>query len=222
MARARLGMAFQDVRGTMGNQVLVLTRSGLVVRGKPRYKFPVSPATRAQTERMKAAAEVWNSLTIEQVEAWRRYGETQRRVDPVTLKEYTQTANTAFVGLSTKFLQASPGGAIPLLPPVSEFIGDSIVLTVAPVSPGVVRFAASGPNAPDVITEIMMQRLPNIRRSPKPFYASAAFHVFESGALEFDMELDAGVYAFAYRFVRLSTGQSVEPWLLGVVEVEAS
>lgn len=218
MARARLGMAFQDVRGTMGNQVLVLTRSGLVVRGKPQYKFPISPATRAQTDRLKAAAEVWNSLTLEQVEAWRRYGETQRRMDPVTMKAYTQTANAAFVGLSTKFLQANPGAPIPVWPPDSEFMGDSVVLSVAVAAPGVARFRASGPNAPDVVTELLMQKLPNIRRVPKPFYASAAFHVFTPGSLEFDLAVEAGAYAFAYRFVRLSSGQSMEPLLLGVLE----
>ena len=72
---------------------------------------------------------------------------------------------------------------------------------------------------------------------PDPTGVRAAFHVFEidaahpqpplprkgegapEGGLTFDLPLGPGVYAFAYRFVRLGTGQATPMQKLGVLEV---
>lgn len=76
----------------------------------------------------------------------------------------------------------------------------------------VVRFSASAPNSPDVVTEILVQKLPNIRRSPTKFYKSTAIHRYLPGELTFDLDLPAGVYVFAYRFIQATTGLCTGLW----------
>lgn len=218
MAKARLSSVYQDIRGAVGKEVIFLSNYGLVTRRKPRYKYPVHSDVQAANERLRLAMAAWSSLTLDQVQAWRNYGASVRKVDPVTLKEYTQTARTAFCGLTVKYLQANPVGDIPTLPPNDALIGDAVLLAVAPISGGV-RFTAGGPNTPGVTTELLVQKLANIRRLPGKFYKSKAFHAFTSSSLDFDLPLEPGAYAFAYRFVRVATGQATGTSALSVVEV---
>jgi hypothetical protein len=220
MARARLSSIYADLRGTVGKSVLAQTKYGLAVRGKPKYKYPVQPAVKESADRFSAAQNIWSALTFDQAQAWQRYAQTITKTEPVTQKTYSPTAHCAFIALATKYLQVNPAGSVPVLPPDSDFLGDDVVLEILETLPTGVRFRASGANASGVVTEILAQRLPNVRRSPTKFYKSAAFHSFASGALDFDLSLDEGVYAFAYRFVRAETGQSTHPLLLGMVVVE--
>lgn len=216
MARARLGMAFQDVRGAMGSEVVIGTRAGLAVRGKQRYKYPVQPSVRACAGRMVQANAAWNELTLAQVEAWRVYADGLSRVDPVTLQRYSPTAKNAFVGLATKFLQINPSGTIPVWPPSDDFVADSLRVSVTAASGGVL-FAASGDNTSGTLTELLVQPLKNIRRLPGRDYKSLAFHAFDGSALF--VGLEPGAYAFAFRFVRASTGQATMLMPIGVAEV---
>ena len=209
-------MAFQDVRGAMGSEVVVGTRAGLAVRGKQRYKYPVQPSVRAGAGRMVQANAAWNELSLAQVEAWRVYADGLSRVEPVTLQRYSPTAKNAFVGLATKFLQIDPLGTIPVWPPSSDFVGDSLKVTVAASSGGVL-FAASGDNTSDTLTELLVQPLKNIRRLPGRDYKSLAFHSFDGSPVF--VALEPGAYAFAFRFVRASTGQATILMPIGVAEV---
>lgn len=71
------------------------------------------------------------------------------------------TAINVFVALATRSLQATPDGTIPTFPPDGTFEGDAITLPTAPDPAGAgITFTASGANAPDVVTEILLQRLP--------------------------------------------------------------
>lgn len=89
------------------------------------------------------------------------------------------------------------------------------------IGSAIVQFLASGPNSADVVTEILVQKLPNIRRSPTKFYKSTAIHQFLPGALTFDLELEPGVYVFAYRFIQATTGLCTRLWTWDeVVEVD--
>jgi len=218
MAKAQVSALLSDLRGSVGGEVIILTRSGLATRRKPRYRYPANPDVEAGSARMKLAAAAWNTLDSAQFEAWCAYAETVVRHNPVSGKAYHPAPKNVFTGLAMKFLQESPEVPVPLSPPSSDFIGDSITVSAQAVSGGI-RFIATGPNEPGSTTELMVQRLKNVRCKPSAFYKHAAFRVFAEGSLSFDLALDPGVYALTCQFVRLSTGQTAEMRLLGTVEV---
>ena len=92
-------------------------------------------------------------------------------------------------------------------------------MTVSRLAASGVRFAATSANSAGVVTELLVQPLKNVRRAPGKFYKSTAFVTFASGSLTYDLPLNPGAYAFAYRFVNPTTGQATGERLLGVVEV---
>jgi hypothetical protein len=99
----------------------------------------------------------------------------------------------------------------PLTPSPPEGRGGTVRrFAVVGAAEGGIRWTASAPNDADTVTELLIQELKSPRRSPQKIYTSAAFHQFVDGALMFDLSLDPGTYATAYRFVRLSTGQMTE------------
>ena len=117
---------------------------------------------------------------------------------------------------------------------MSDFVGEDWKLSVAPMlagdSPsllqkdeavmgGGVTFTAPLPNTTGNTTELVMQKLLNVRRSPTNFYKSVTFVTFTAIEPTFDLLLEPGVYAFGYRFVRTSTGQATQIRPLGVYEV---
>ncbi|HZH98804.1 MAG TPA: hypothetical protein VEX38_07515 [Fimbriimonadaceae bacterium] len=372
MARAALSSTLSQARGRVGDEVLVKTRSGWAIRPRPKYKQGARPENAAARARLRQAVDAWYSLDLPQVEAWRAYARTVRKTDSLTGEQYSPIAYNVFVGLTTRFLQATPDGEIPLWPPTNDFPGEGIEIRVSGVgdrvsqsscydasgaelsgsgclegcdgsgqgslfgdqelaqggdlrthradqascrlrpgeycgrlreeqpgrvppvlglcerqhigaddsplpgqgslcngpcsgadrcnrprrsdadeteggaqgigpdevlpkarcepskfqppnpeprapTPGRVRFTASGPNSPGVTTEFLVQKLPNIRRSPTKFYKSAAFHTFTAEMPQAELELDPGVYCFAYRFVHVQDGQSTGLEVMGSV-----
>jgi hypothetical protein len=250
--------------GSVGNLVVAEVRGGPIVKRKPRYRRPTSPAQAAAAERMTLASAAWSATTQQQLQAWRDYAKTIWKSNALTGKRYKSTAQNEFIALATKFLQATPGGTVPAWPPSSAYIGDAVSVGVSefsgasaqtaphpltpslpegrggtgasahtaphPLAPsppegrggtgrrfaivgageGGIRWTASAPNDPDTVTELLIQELKSPRRSPQKIYTSAAFHQFVDGSLSFDLSLEPGTYATAYRFVRLSTGQMTE------------
>ena len=83
----------------------------------------------------------------------------------------------------------------------------------------VLTFLASGANAPGVLTEIMVEKLANVRRKPTGVYKSRGFVAFSEDRREFDLPVEAGVYACATRFVARETGEAKAIRALGVVTV---
>lgn len=112
--------------------VVVELRSGPAVRRRPHYKRPTSPAQQGAADRMGLASKAWASLGAAQAEAWHRYAETQIRHNSIDGEAYAMTGNTAFIALATKFLQVNPGGEIPTMPPVAGFVGDDVLVSIAP------------------------------------------------------------------------------------------
>ena len=218
MARAALSAIVSSTRGRVGNQVLVRSRAGTVVKARPKYKQFPHPAAAEARGRLKAASSAWNEMPLEKVVLWRAYAKTVVKFNPVDGQKYSPTAFNAFIGLATRFLQANPTGTIPLDPPTADFAGDDVIVGVEAI-PGGVRFTASGANTPGVVTLLLVQTLANIRRSPTSFYKEAAVHGFQRGSPTFDLPLNPGAYAFAYRFIEAATGLSTGELLLGVVEV---
>lgn len=204
-------MAFQDLRGTDGNVVIRMGRNGLTLTP---HVTPRNPRTAAQVDvrnNLTKAAKTFENLTTSQADAWREYAKSLTVKDPITGKTYEPTAISVFVGLSSKFLQLSPTGTIPVTPPTTDFLGDTIKLEAQSETPGTIQFQATGANAAGVTTEVLLQRLPNRNRTPNAkAYEHAGFKAFTAGSLTLDVDVTAGYYAAAYRFVKTSTGQMTE------------
>lgn len=220
--KAKLSMAFQDLRGKDGTCVIVMTRNGLALRADQN---PSNPKTAAQTdvrENFSKASTTFRGLTSGQGAAWDTYAGGITRTDPITGKSYNPTAIDVFVGLASKFLQVNPTGTIPVTPPTSSFAGDSITFTVTPGT-GVINITASGVNASGVTTEFLIQPLASVHRKPQwRAYRHAAFKVFAVGQLSLAINVPAGYYAVAYRFVKTATGQMTDPVQLPIQSVALS
>ncbi len=206
--KAALSIAFENLRGKAGNVVIQGGRSGLVLRPRVTSRNPSTAAQQSIRSAMSKAAATYSTLNSSQLAAWENYANTQVKVNPVSGAVYHPSANAAFVGLATKFLQATPGGSIPTTPPSSAFAGDSVVVTVS-ASEGAITFTASRSNALGVTTELLLQPLASPARKPKfRDYRTQAFQVFALAPLTRTITVPAGYYAAAYRFVDVATGQA--------------
>lgn len=216
-------MAFEDLRGKDGQVVIRKGRNSLILTP---WVMPSNPRTTAQrTVRgyLTRASKTYESLTTTQATAWKNYANSITKTDPVSGKSYHPTAVSVFVEYATKFLQLNPSGTIPLMPPTSDFLGDSITLLVESESPGVLLFTASGANVAGVTTELLVQRIANANRTPSNGqYRHAAWKAFTSGSLTQQVSVSAGYYAAGYRFVKNSTGEATEMIPLPVTAVSLS
>ena len=88
-----------------------------------------------------------------------------------------------------------------------------------PLGEGALRFLASGANAAGVVTEIMVEKLANVRRKPSGQYKSRGFVAFVEESLIFDLPVEAGSYACAVRFVERASGRATTVQALGTVTV---
>jgi len=219
MARVATSMAFETLSGTAGDLVVVRLKSGHVMRRKPTYKRPTSPGQQAAADRLKAATTVWNTFGEAEAEGWSRYADGLERTNPVTLVRYSPIAYNAFTALSTKLLQMDPSKPLPHYPPTASFMADSIEVRLTP-GQGAIVFEASGPNSTNTVTELLTQKLVNIRRKPESQYKTAGFHHFEEGAMSRSVPIESGVYACAYRFVNSDTGQMTDWMPVGKVIVQ--
>ena len=143
--KASLSMAFEDMRGKAGTVVVQKSRTGLVVKPRVTSKNPRSGAQQSVRANLSKAAAAYKNLTTAQVAAWQAYAQTIIKHNPVNGKPYSPTANTAFVGLAAKFLQAG-GTTIPVAPPAGSFSGDTLTVT-ATAGTGKVTFTGSKGNS---------------------------------------------------------------------------
>ena len=218
MAKATLSSMLESVHGKLGEFALVQLKSGPVVRQRPRYKRPVSPAQRQGIDRLKEATELWNTFTAAQAQAWNAYAATLTKTSPQTGESYSPIGFNAFTALATKFRQMHPSSPLPTSPPVDPFVPDGATVSVQ-AGPGKVRFTAGVPNSAGTTTELLVQRLANPRRKPSGAYKSMGFHAFAPGAMQADVPLEPGVYACAYRFAESATGRTSVLITLGIVLV---
>lgn len=218
MAKARLGSILGEVSGRIGSEVATRGRGGTILRGLPTYRRPTSPNEQITQTRMAAVMATYNTLTHAQAMAWNAYGQTITHHNAVSGRAYHPTGQNVFVALASKFLQANPAGTVPLVPPTTSFVGDTLTLTAAGAA-GHLTFTASAPNAPGVLTELLVQKLKTPRRAPTPVYKSEAFASFAPGGLAVTLAFPPGVYACAFRFVEAATGQMTELVRVGVVEI---
>lgn len=84
---------------------------------------------------------------------------------------------------------------------------------------GAVRFIAKHGNAPGVVTELLLQRLPNERRRPKSQYKTVGFFAFTEETNAVDIPVEPGFYVPGYAFVEQSTGRTTAGVVFEMVEV---
>lgn len=221
MAKAELGILLTDLRGKAGNAVFQGSRDGLVVRPWVHGSNPNTPAQQAVRAHFSQAGAAWRSYSSAQVLAWKNYAQTITKTNRVNGKTYHPNAFNAFLALAAKFLQVNPGGTIPSTPPTTSYAGDSITFTVAS-STGTLSFTPSAANGTNSTTEFLVQPLANANRKPqKNGYRSKGFHKFTTTA-PFDLDLGAGYYAVAVRFVNTQTGQETALYPLSIEQVALS
>ena len=217
--KARLSMAFADLRGKSGTVVISKGRNGLVLR--PR-QTPDNPRTAAQVVvrgNFAKAARSFKGLSASNFNQWKYYATTITRVDPVTGATYSPTPIDLFVGLGAKYLQANPNGSIPQTPPANPFSGDPVTLTVTSTVGGV-TLTASGPNSANVKTEILIRVVGSGKIKPSADkLRSWAFVGFAAGSLTYTIGLVPGFFALGYRFVNIATGQETAVTLLPLCTV---
>jgi len=218
MGKLALGAAVNQIAGKYGHLSVAQTRGGLVIRSRPRYRRPVSPAMAGAAARMKQASQTWAAISNAEAEAWNAYAATLRHHNPLTGQAYAPAGFNVFVGLATKVLQITPEAEIPRTPPAQDFLGDQTTLTATSL-PAAIRLTASGPNSEGTLTEILLQRMVNIKRSITKDFKTTAFVAFTTENPTHDFYVQSGAYAIAYRFVDPSTGQATLPQLVGKVEV---
>lgn len=218
MAKARTGALAGAVSGRVGNVVFADTPHGTVIRELPEQSRKISEAQAWVRMRLGRASAAFRAMTIEQAAAWRTYAEGLNAGMPESRTRGGISAQQAFNALTTKLLQIDPQAEIPLLPPSEPFGGDALVFALAP-APGGVEVSVDRANAPGVVTELLLQRLPSVHcRTYMQRYRTAGFFGFGSG-LSTVLPCAAGVWAVAARFVRAGTGQAGPVMELGVVVV---
>jgi len=84
MAKAKFGPLMADVRGPVGERLMLRGRTGEIVRGRLRYRYPTQPIQQATQDRTKAVMGAWNTLTHEGAMAWNAHARTLTRTDPLS------------------------------------------------------------------------------------------------------------------------------------------
>lgn len=209
MARVLGSALLGGLSGKTGNVVFVRGENGeIMVRQRVVPRDPWTPAQATARALMTHAGHFYTSLTDEEVEAWADFAEALRIEARLNGERTTIRPYNAYMSLATRYLALHPEDEPPRLPPPSPFLGDTIRVQ-AGSEPGTVRFEASGPNASDVTTELLLQQLRYAHGGPqRDKYRRQAFVRFESGSLDASIDVSPGRYAPALRFVRISTGQA--------------
>ena len=204
MALVKPSVIADGLSGTTGNAVFAETEYGIVMRNRPTASSVSTPAQDAIRSNMERVSRTYALMTPEQYAGWQRY------IASLPLpkgKQRTPKVYHTYSGLACKYLQMVPDATPPLDAPAGPFFGDVVRLSLT-AQPNTLVFAANVPNAPDVVTEFVMQPLRHAVQAVIPDrYRSQGFHHFQSPDLDFRLEVKPGWYACAYRFVHASTGQ---------------
>lgn len=193
--------------GKQGDQVYSQTRNGAVRKSRVIPTNPNTPLQASSRGNFAVATVGYSQMGASLLLQWEAYAASLKVTDPITGRTYSPAPGTVYTGLTSKYLQVNVGGAPPLLPPKSAFTGDTITVSAAG-GPSHVTFTASAANAANVVTELLVQKLPSGARKPdKSKDRTVGFIAFTGPALTHNVTLPPGIYACAYRFVNKDTGQ---------------
>jgi hypothetical protein len=220
--KAKLSMAFADLRGKDGPVVIQKGKSGLKLTPRNRARNPKSTAQTSVRNNMSKSSKLFASMTTAQAAAWNAYGATQTKHNAISGTTYTSSGINAFNALASKFLQVNPTGTVPMTPPTAPFTGDSITVT-ATAGTGQISFSSSGATSTNTKVEVLVQPLKGKNRTPTAKgYRSKGFVTFTATPTPFVVTLPTGYYAAAYRFVNTLTGQETALIPLTVLTVALS
>ena len=190
----------------------LLSRAAVAVR-TPVVSFESRTLTESQRLRLRAA-DAWAQLPSDIREGWEHWAAKFRRYSPSKGRVICPTARRLYIQTALNRWRLDPDLPTPLGAPETAFSGDDIGVFVIPGTrrePGLtghIRFASSGPNRPDVITALLIQKLPRPEKNLSTRSLRAAdFVVFSEGQTSIDLPVKPGHYATAYRFVGRETLQ---------------
>lgn len=153
-------------------------------------------------------SQLFETMTDVEVQAWREYAATLPQKSNKTGLPIKKKAINAFCSLADRFLLMNPGGTVPRVPPTTNFKGDTIGIQCT-ASGGALLFTASAQNSSNIVTEILVQKLPSKNRVPQVRdYRSKTYKAFTGTGLTYTLPVTAGYYAAAYRFCNKATGQA--------------
>ena len=219
VAVVELSIFAKALSGKAGNVQFQKTKNGTIMRDKPTTNDPKTPAQTAIRTDFALVTELWRTLTDPQKDLWRSKATQIIRKSKRSGQMRARSGFNYFTGLSLKFLQITPGGTVPHDAPATDFSGDSVTVT-ATSSAGRLTYTASKANAEGVKTELLLQPLRSAGRLPvADGYRSKQFMAFAAGSLSVTLEVPAGSYAPAIRFVNPRTGQETALVALPVVHV---
>ena len=212
MAKAKLGVLFEELHGKVGNVVVEMIDGEANVRPLPKKNNPKTPLQQTVRRNFGSASKLFkNTLTISQQQAWRDYAKANPVLNIDSGKRRALNPVAMLNSLTSKFLQVNPGVTPPHLPPTTAFTGDPITVTAEGNNDGTITFTASAANSTGVQTELLLAKLPTFGSPVKQRqYRSKEFVAFAVGSLTSILLIPNGYYAAAYRFVKVSTGQMTD------------
>jgi hypothetical protein len=219
MARLRLAPFLDGISGRMAGVVYRVTKFGTDMAEFQAASNPRTPPQTAVRSAFNKATKQWKNLTRPQADAWRAYAKGLFRFEPIGENMVRPTGFNAFVALAAKYFAVTPGAATaPASPPQAPFDGDSITVTVAPGPGGTLIFTASGANATNVTTALLVQRVPNANAAAiRGRWRIAQFKAFAAGSLTAQVQVGPGFYAVGYQFTSAATGQVSDPVYLPAI-----
>ena len=220
MATMNDGVLGGNLRGKAGSTVFSQTKNGTVVRPRTDPKNPRTPLQQAARLRMTRANAAWKTVSSDAMTGWATYCAMLARVRIQEGNKKPVAPHLVFRGLACKYLQVHPHDAVPLDAPGSVFAGDTIGFQLFDDTGAILLISTSG-NADGVVTEVLLQRLAHVNRTPLlRAYRTQAFNHFALSGQVLRLHVRAGVYAVAYRMVNDSTGEAGGLFELGVVTVQ--
>ena len=218
MAKVLYSTEIQDLRGRRGGAIFSRARNGATAKNRSVAKSSQTPLQTLTRANLALANAALHTLTAAQVTAWKTFAARLTTRDTVTGHGYSPAWNTVFSGCAMKFLQINPGADVPTDPPSGPFYGDKIAVTAENFG-GELTFFANGANADDVMTELLIEKLPSRQSRPSGKYLSQEFVAFSGPGNGQSLTLDGGHYAPAYRFVNIYTGQMTPLYPLPPLEI---
>lgn len=217
MAKLRLAPFVEAMSGRMGGVVYKSTKFGTEMA---EFEAPSNPNTAAQQAvrgNFKKSTQQWRTLSPAEAAMWRAFAAGEYVEEYITEKRYKPTGFNAFVKLSAKWYAVNASGTAPSTPPAAAFAGDTITITAEAGEAGFIDFNASAPNAANVTTALLIQRVPNPNADPVDgAYKIGKYFRFVTGTLQTQVAVAPGYYAVGYQFVNTATGQVSSPVFLGI------
>ena len=221
--KAKLSMAFSDLRGSDGTVTARMSRSGLTLVEKITPRNPETDDQLSVRGNLKALGAAFRTLDQAGRDAWESFGGSTRKTNVVNGTTYSSTGYAAFVALNGVKLRTSATAQPILLPPTAAFVSPNIGLSLD-VSSGQIDVIGTASTPSGCLLEVRTARMTNVtNKTPKSGYVSAGFFSLTSAnGNTASITMPNGAFALQYRWVSLVDGQTSRYRSLGKVTVGLS